>query len=346
MEFINKITSFFRPGTGTNPESAYSSSATPVEIAGDAKSSAMSSWSEQNENLYLQLEDKYYHYFIGVNGLLDIDLSPLESNAIKSLEKILQQDQALAKDIPRLPSIVPKLLHLLKTDDFNWKEVAHVIASDPVILVEIINVARSSAYNLKVKDVQLEHIIAKIGLLEVRVAILKGALKPIMSFKNRHFLKHSDTKIWAHAVNTATACRTLAEIYKHDPFEAYLAGILSNIGMVIIVKRLHEIKEFTVAPISSQFKDILLKLAKQLSIKIADNWEMHPNIVLALTEQYDSHTKKIESGLGDILYEATTVSMEHILVNKKLWLKEEHTDNKKTYKPFDMAYKELDSLNS
>ena len=343
MEFINRIISFFLPGNNT--QYTHSSSTTPIEVIGSNKPSTISSWSSKNGNLYLQLEDKYYQYFIGVNSLMEVNLNSFEINVIKSLEKIIKRDQVLAKDIPRLPSIVPKLLHLLKTDDFNWKEVADIIASDPVILVEIIKVAKSSAYNLKVKDEQLEHIIAKIGLLEVRIAIMKVALKPIMLFEGGHFLKHSGTKIWSHAVNTALASRTLAEIYKYDPFDAYLAGILSNLGMVIVVKQLNKIKEFTIAPRSLQFQEKLLKLSKKLSIKIADSWEMHPSIILALTEQCHSNAKEIESALGDIVYEATTVSMEHILVNKNLWLKKEHTDNEDEYMPFDKAYMKLDLLN-
>jgi len=344
MKFINKIISFFLPGN--NAECTHPSPTASKEVIGGNIPSKISPWSTKNEKLYLQLEDKYYQYFFGVNSLLDVSLNPIESDAIKSLEKIIKQEDSLANDIPRLPSIVPKLLHLLKTDNFNWKEVADVIASDPVILVEIIRVANSSTYNLKVNDEQLEHIIAKIGLLEVRIAIMKVALKPIMLVEGSHFLKHSGTKIWDHAVNTAVACRTLAEIYKCDPFDAYLAGILSNLGMVIVVKKLNEIKEFTIAPESLQFQEKLLKLTKQISIKIADNWEMHPSIIVALTEQFHSDATEIESTLGDIVYEATAVSMEYILANKNLWLKNENTDNEDEDMPFYKAYKELDSLHS
>ncbi len=344
MEFINRIKAFFL--TGNNAEYTQPFSKASIEVVGSNQASKISPWSAQNGSLYSKLEGKYFQYFIGVSSLLEVSLNTFESDAIKSLEKTIKWDHSQTKDIPRLPGIVPKLLHLLKTDDFNWKQVADIIASDPVILVEIIKVANSSAYNLKVKDEQLEHIIAKMGLLEIRIAIMKVALKPIMMFESGYFLKHSGTKIWAHAVNTAAACRTLAEIYKYDPFDAYLAGILGNLGMVIVIKKLNEIKEFTIAPRSLQFQESLLKLSKHLSIKIAENWEMHPSIILALSEQFYSDEKRIESALGNIVYEATTVSMEYILVNKNLWLHEGHADNDDEYTPFDKAYKELASLNS
>ncbi|MCW8933026.1 MAG: HDOD domain-containing protein [Gammaproteobacteria bacterium] len=342
MKFIHRILSFFIPDKKT--ENTYSNTTAPVEIIKTLQASKTSPWSEKNMEFYLQLEDRYYQYFIGVNSLLEVDLSSFEINVIKSLEETILEEHSLSKDIPRLPSIVPKLLHLLKTDDFNWKEIADLIASDPVILIEIIKVANSSAYNLKVNEEPLEHIISKIGLLEIRVTIVKVALKPIMLFEGGHFLKHSGTKIWDHAVNTAVACRTLASIYKYDQFDAYLAGILNNLGMVIVVKKMNKIKDFTIAPRSLQFQKKLLNLSKQLSIKIAENWEMRPNIIQALTEQLHSDVRKIETPLGDIIFEANSVSMEHILTNKNLWEKKEIADKKDDYTPFEKAYKALDNL--
>lgn len=343
MKFITKILSFFLKNNDT--EYIHPSIAEPLEIIGASDVSTISSWSVMNRNLYLQLEDKYYQYFIGVYSLLDVNLTLFEINAIESLEKVIKTDHSLAKDIPRLPIIVPKLLHLLKSDDSNWKEIANVIASDPVILVEVIKMANSAAYNLNDKDKKLESIIAQIGVLNIRILIMKVALKPIIMFDGGYFLKHSGIKIWEHSVSTAVACCTLAGIYKYDLFDAYLAGILNNLGMVIIVKKLDETEELTKAPRSIQFQKKLLKLSKQLSIKIANNWEMPPNIILALTEQFHNTDEKLKSALGDIVYEATVVSMEHILVDNNLWLKKENTDNKDKYIPYDKAYEKLDSCN-
>jgi len=276
---------------------------------------------------------------------LEESLNPFEINVIELLEKTVKQDHSLTKDIPRLPGVVPKLLHLLRKDDFNWKEISNLIASDPVLFVEIIKLANSSAYNLNAKNEQLEHVLIQLGLLEVRVAIMKVSLRPIMMFEGGHFLKHSGSKIWDHVVNTAVASRTLAEIYKCDPFDAYLAGLLNYMGMVIVVKKMNEVKDLKEAPRSIQFQKKLMRLAKELSIKIAHNWEMEPSIVSALTEQLHSDSKQIESTLGDIVHEAAAVSMEHVLVSKNLWEKREETNNGGQDMPYDKAYEELDLMN-
>ena len=344
MGLIKRFTAFFLPN---NQKMHTLSTATdPIEAIESSKESIRPIWPENNADLYSQLEDKYYQYFIGVNSLLDLSLNSFEVKVIESLEKTIKQDHSLAEEIHRLPAIVPKLIHLLKNDDFVWKDVANLIASDPVILVGIIKVAKSPLYNLQVKDEQLENILTQLGLSEVREVTMKVALKPIMSFEGGYFLKHSGTKIWDHAAKTAEASRILAEIYQQDPFDAYLAGLLSNLGMAIVVKKMNKIKEFTSAPISLQFKNKLLALSKQLSVKIADNWNICPSVILALTEQMhlegNGETKKIASPLGAILYEAAAVSMKHTLVSENCWIKEEQTDNETDDASFDIAYKLLE----
>ena len=348
MELINRFVSFFLPDNKKiHTLSTSTEQIDAIESSNESSKESISSrWPENNAGLYSQLEDKYYQYFIGVNSLFDLSLNPLEVKVIESLEKTIEQEHSLAEEIHRLPAIVPKLLHLFRSDDFVWKDVADLIASDPIILVGIINVANSPLYHLEVKDEQLENILTQLGLSEVRKVTMNVALKPIMSFEGGYFLKHSGTKIWDHAAKSAEASRILAELYKQDPFDAYLAGLLSNLGMALIVQKMNKIKEFTNAPQSLQFKNKLLKLSKQLTVKIADNWDICPSVILALKEQTyndeNDKTKKIASPLGVILYEAIAVSMKHTLVSENCWIKEEQTDNETDDATFDAAYKALD----
>ena len=341
MGLINRLKSFF---LSNNKAVHLSGSSIAQLVAIDrSKIPKIPIWLENNEDLFFQLEDKYYQYFIGVNSLLDLKLNSFEASVIASLEKTIKLEHSIADEIPRLPEIVPKLIHLLRTDDFAWKDVADLIATDPVILVGIIKIANSSMYNLQIKDDKLDLILAQLGLQEVREVIMKVALKPIMLVEGGHFLNHSSEKIWDYSVKSAVACRILAKKYKQEIFDAYLAGLLSNIGMTIVIKKMNEIKEFKSAPRSVQFKEQLLKLSKQLSIKIAYNWELDPNVILALAEQMFSNAREVQSPLGIILYEGTAVSMEYILVNENRWIQNERVKNEMKETAFYEAYQQLEA---
>ena len=113
--------------------------------------------------------------------------------------------------------------------------------------------------------------------------------------------------------------------------------------MTIVIKKMNEIKEFKTAPRSVQFKEQLLKLSKQLSIKIAYNWELDPDVILALAEQMFSNAREVQSPLGIILYEGTAVSMEYILVNENRWIQNERVKNEMKETAFYEAYQQLEA---
>lgn len=299
-------------------------------------------WPQKKIELFQQLEDTYYQYFIGVNSLLDIELNSFELQVIESLESTLSNTQSLADDIPRLPDIIPRLIHLFRNNDFSWTQAAHLIAQDPVLLVGIIKIANSPAYNLQVESDQLEHILLQLGLLEVRKVMMKVALKPILSVDGGHFLKHSGSKIWVHSVKSAEACFILARLYNEEPFNAYLAGLIHNLGMAIVVQNMNKIEDFSAVPRSIKFQKKLLGLSKQLSVKVAQNWQVHADIISALDEQIHDGDR-MQSFLGKILHEGSAVSMKHILVAEHRWSNE--IDNSVPQDSgFSQAYQALDSV--
>ena len=278
------------------------------------------SWHEKA--YYHELEQTYYQYLIGVNSLLELELNEFEQQVLMLLGNSLQENnQSLAEQIPRLPVITPKLIHLLRGDDFNWKEVAQLTAQDPVLLVEIIKLANSSRFNLQASDDKLEHILMQLGLLEVRKVIMKTALKPIMLFTGGHFIKHSGSKIWVHSIKTAEVCQLLAQQQKLDPFEAYLGGLLHNLGMTIVIKKMDSIKDFNQVPCSIHFMQQILSISRRFSVLISQSWEINSRVVQAIADQSEQ-PEQIKSPLGQLLNQAVTISMQHTLEENHRWKKD------------------------
>jgi HD-like signal output (HDOD) protein len=339
MGLIKTLTNLFLPRS----KSVHTSAFVSQPIHDDHPVHEAIAWPKQNHAFYSQLEDKYYQYFIGVNSLLDLALNNFEVNVINSLETTIDETPSLADDIPRLPDVIPKLIHLLRNEDFSWQEVADLISTDPVILLNIIKIASSPLYKLNIKEHELESILVNIGYSEVRKIIMRLSLKPIMLFDGGHFLKHSATKIWVHAVKTAIACRTLAVHYNQDPFDAYLAGLMHNLGMAIVVKHMNEIKDFTHAPRSLEFRNKLMTLSRDLSVLIARQWEIEPAVIHAIAEQTADSPEQIKTPIGNLLYQACAVSMKHILVNENRWNSNDNLHNPGVQ--FTRLYAKLEAMN-
>lgn len=314
MALFKRLKSFFIPGS----KPRYSGSRQPAPERSDNRFTEQTSdWPDTV--LYHDLEQTYYQYFIGVNTLMELELNPFEQDVLQRLENIFEENpQTLAEQIPRLPDITPKLLHLLRTNDFSWKEIASLISRDPVLLLEVLKLANSSRFNLQASEDRLEHVLVQLGLLEVRKVIMKTALKPIMLFEGGHFLKHCGTKIWEHSVKTGSVCQLIALQQKQDAFDAYLSGLLHNLGMTIVVQKMNSIEKLTDAPRSLLFKKQLLGLSKRLSVLIAQSWELQPPVIQAISDQTDELNNN-KSILGQILLQASAVSMQHTLESVSRW---------------------------
>ncbi len=269
--------------------------------------------------VYHDLEQAYYQYFIGVNSLLEIELNPFEQKILYSLENYFQENhQKLATHIPRLPDIIPKLLHLLRTNNYSWKEIASLISRDPVLLLEVLKLANSSRFNLHASEDKLEHVLIQLGLLEVRKVIMRTALKPIMLFEGGYFLKHSGAKIWEHSVKTASVCELIAQLKNQEPFEAYLSGLLHNLGMTLVIQTMNSVDDFSDAPRSVFFKEQLLSLSKRLSVLVAQSWEVNPVVIQAIIDQVNDAGDP-ETALGQMLYQANFISMRYTLEAAGRW---------------------------
>ncbi len=315
MSLFKLIKSFFVSDNKTG----YLDSKQHLETAHSKQAFPTQSVNWPDSRVYHDLEQAYYQYFIGVNSLLEMELNSFEQKVLGSLDIYFQEShQTLATQIPRLPDIIPKLLHLLRTNDFSWKEVAHLIARDPVLLMQILKLANSSRFNLQASEDKLEHVLVQLGLLEVKKVIMKTALKPIMLFEGGYFLKHSGSKIWEHSVKTASVCELIAQLKNQEPFEAYLSGLLHNLGMILVVQTMNSVDDFKDAPRSVLFKEQLLSLSKRLSVLVAQSWEVNPSVIQAIIDQVNDAGKP-ETALGQILYQASFISMRHTLEAAGRW---------------------------
>ena len=265
------------------------------------------------------LENGHYGYIVNTDVLTDVNLNAIEKQFVQSINEIIDSPNSLSDDIPRLPDLLPKLLQLLRSNDASWQSVVDVINQDSVLVAGVIKVANSPFYRLNVDVQDLEQIVVHLGQKGVREVVMSVAFKPIMQFKGNKALQVASKKMWDHALKSAIASRSIANHYGANGFDAYLSGLVHNIGMSIILKTLSTTSELTEIPNSLEFKKHVALLSKQLSIKIVKGWNMPQTVVDAIAEQIGLNNSKNSSSLGQILLQGSSVSMQHSLMADTRW---------------------------
>lgn len=234
---------------------------------------------------------------------------------------------------------------MLRSNDVSWKSVVDVITQDSVLVAGLIRVANSPYYRLATEAENLEQVVVYLGQKGVREAVTSVALKPIMQLKGSKSLQNCARRIWDHSLKSAIASRAMADNFQVNGYDAYLAGLIHNVGMTVILKKLVTTPELNEIPCSHLFKEEIVSLSKQLSLKIVECWNMPQATIDAVNDQLDSSDHNKFSALGETLFYGKSISAHHTLLNEENWNDSQpELHNLSSHESLKPLFTELDQL--
>jgi len=132
--------------------------------------------------------------------------------------------------MPSVPDIITEVQRLLQEPNLRIDEITKLINQDAGLTSEVLKAARSPIYGLSEDVTTIFHAVKVLGvkrLNEITIAVsLKAALDPMNDFH---------TKLWEECLLVAAGCAWLASASGEvDRDEAYLAGLFSNIGCMLL----------------------------------------------------------------------------------------------------------------
>lgn len=268
------------------------------------------------------IEDTYYAYLLDVSPAENAPLTPIETDILSDIHRLLSSVHDTCNSLPRLPDILPKLLLALRDKRASWEGITDIIAQDTSLVAEVLRLASSPVFHASVKANSLEQVVMQLGMVGLREVVMTVSLKPIMKFETGDSSQHLGRNIWTQAQSTAVACRSLAKALPRYRFEAYLAGLVHNTGMLVVTrslqKTLQQLGHKTHTPHSMQFRDHIKDAVKQLSFMVAEHWGL-PEITLSALKEQSTASSAFESPLGGMLQRGIQLSrlyelqQEHII---------------------------------
>jgi HD-like signal output (HDOD) protein len=154
----------------------------------------------------------------------------------------LAQSLETVENLPTLPSVVLELESVLRNDDSNADDVAEVIGTDMSLASNILRIVNSVAFMGRAGEIKdIGNAVARLGLKEIRNLVYSLAISK--SLKN--FGKDLDHEsFWKHSFVAAVATNTVVGYCKSsikiEKSEAYLAGLLHDIGILFIDQYFHD----------------------------------------------------------------------------------------------------------
>jgi HD-like signal output (HDOD) protein len=250
----------------------------------------------------------FYHWITGESEQLPgvhVDKIILEG-----LNRLLQNPEAAASLVPRVPAVIPQLLRSLRDESMSGAELARQISQDVVLVAEVVREANSPYYAPTAPVRNIEGAVMLLGQNGLRMLIARVAFRPIINQQAGYFAKLAAPAIWAQSEKCALAAGMLAG-GGPSQFEAYLAGLIENVGLMVCFRLIDHLTSDTVLPQSDDFCRRLNVLARMLSTRIARLWEF-PSTVIGAFELAGEHDAP---PLARVLARADRVSKLRMLVD-------------------------------
>lgn len=144
-----------------------------------------------------------------------------------------EQLAAGVQDLPSLPAVVMELLGSIEQDDVDISVLAKKVAYDQALTAKTLRLANSSSFARQVKVTTIQQAITFLGFQATRNLIMAAAITGCFpsgrcpGFNNKGF--------WQHSIATALCARALARRLRFNQDFAFTAGLLHDIGRLVLV---------------------------------------------------------------------------------------------------------------
>jgi len=150
------------------------------------------------------------------------------------IKKILKLD---GKKLPSFPQVAAKLLSASKDETSSLSDLSKIVETDPGISVRVLEIVNSAMYGLHRKISALSEAVVFIGLDEIKKLTIGMTVFEKM-FKSGQTELFDRLLFWRHCLSVAVLSMEIArEIQYPDPEEAYIAGLLHDVGKVLLDTR-------------------------------------------------------------------------------------------------------------
>jgi HD-like signal output (HDOD) protein len=211
-----------------------------------------------------------------------------EKLVLDELTRLAQAPVAGAALVPRVPEIIPQLMRTLRNENMNASELSRQLARDLVLVAEVYRESNRPCYRPRYHSgppvSSIEGAIMLLGQNGMRMLLARVAFRPIMSMQSGALGKRTAPLIWRQSEKCGLAASLLAPATRANPFEAYLAGLMANVGLVVAFRLIDQMCSEDALPQSDEFIGELFAQARVLSARIGELWEFPATVTSAIED--------------------------------------------------------------
>jgi putative nucleotidyltransferase with HDIG domain len=202
--------------------------------------------------------------------------------------------------LPSLPSAFIAAVELLSNDDASAASCIAAIERDQALTVRVLRLANSPFYGAQGQVSRIGDAVQMLGLRTVASALAAVSLRTALgSLRCDGFCFAS---YWRHTLCTAIAARELAQVASRDAGEAFLLGLLHDVGKLILAMTSPELESQALQLVRSDgltmhdAEQLLLGVTHaEVGAVVARQW----NFPAAFAEAIADHHRPVPAPAGE-----------------------------------------------
>ena len=208
----------------------------------------------------------------------------------------LEEDKLV---VAPMPAVATKVLDAIRKDDCTTKSLADLLETDPLLAARVVRVANSVRFASAQPATNIQTAVSRIGLKNLSSVIVEATVSTLFESRDRR-IADAAREVWQHSLAVALLAREIAVVVKApEPDDAYLAGLLHDVGKPVLAALLLEaekqITQRSTKPWlgSEEWVQIIHRSHRRVGVLLCKKWELPPAIVKAVEDcaDYDSNDR-------------------------------------------------------
>ena len=229
--------------------------------------------------------DAMYYRWLAAAGSAQAP-AETEQKILDELARLVREPIAGAALVPRIPAIIPQLMRTLQDENMSAAKLSAQLAQDVLLVAEVYREANrpcyQSRYNASPSINNMEGAIMLLGQNGMRMLLARVAFRPIVSMQSGGLTVRTAPLIWRQSEKCALAASLVAPTMHANAFDAYLAGLMANVGLVVAFRLIDQLHAPDAFPQSDAFIAQVFVQARLLSVRIAELWEFPESVTRAI----------------------------------------------------------------
>jgi putative nucleotidyltransferase with HDIG domain len=209
--------------------------------------------------------------------------------------------------IPMLPDFAHRVIEMVSDEDVSVAQLAAVVSKDQVLASRLLGLANSAYFAAMSEISTVQEAIVRMGTAAVRNLVVTVCFYSRM--QDRNVYGEQGKPLLEHGIGTAYMSRLVAEWVDSDEEEAFMYGLLHDIGKLVILKAAYDVRRQIGSDVPREVLDeVMREMHPHVGAVVLRRWRLPSMLDEPIVCHHDWQAAKVAPRKAAITYFANRLS--------------------------------------